>query len=468
MTLRRITARASGEAGFALFEVLMSATILLGVALATLTAVDRAQETATQSRGRSVASSLAEQDQERLRAMPATALANYKGETRPVTVGSVRYDVVSSAAWVRDATGGTQSCTSDAPQADYLRVTSTVTSGLVGAKTRPVTLTSLVSPPLDKRGSLAVKVTDSRLPTAPVQGLTVSISGTTGATAGTNASDTTNSAGCAIFSLLPAGTYRVKLNQVGWVDPSGVTAVDVSKGVTSGNVSVLALQYDRAGTITVSFDTLVGGASSPSRGWAATAANSGVPGSGLRSYTGLNAPQASVEIPNLFPFTTGYETYAGACNSANPRVAIPDTNWYTTGGGGAGDSVVVPQGDTSRVATVRQPPLNLTVKNGTTAQSGANVVLTPTDTACTVKPVLTTDATGRATKAPYDFGNGMVNYDPGVPFGRFNLCVDALIGTERKKYTGTVNVLATAGNAALTVNLGAAPAVVVPDTAKCS
>jgi Tfp pilus assembly protein PilV len=467
MTLRRITARASGEAGFALFEVLMSATILLGVALATLTAVDRAQETATQSRGRSVAASLAEQDQERLRAMPATALANYKGETRPVTVGSVRYDVVSSAAWVRDATGGTQSCTSDAPQADYLKVTSTVTSGLVGTKTRPVTLTSLVSPPLEKRGSLAVKVSNSRLPTQPVQGLTVSIAGTTGATAGTTASDTTNSAGCAIFSLLPAGTYRVRLNQAGWVDPSGVTAVDVSKGVTSGNVSVLALQYDRAGKITVSFDTLVAGVSSPSRGWAATAANRGVPGNGLRSYTGLNAPQASVEIPNLFPFTTGYQTYAGACNSANPRVAIPDTSWYTTGGG-AGDSIVVPQGDTSRVATVRQPPLNLTVKNGTTALSGANVVLTPTDTARTVKPVLTTDATGRATKPPYDFGTGMVNYDPGVPFGRFNLCVDGLIGVERKKYTGTVNVLATGGNPALTVDLAVAPAVVVPDTARCS
>jgi hypothetical protein len=39
--------------------------------------------------------------------------------------------------WVRDATGGTVSCSNDAKQADHLHITSTVTSNVVGRRSSP-------------------------------------------------------------------------------------------------------------------------------------------------------------------------------------------------------------------------------------------------------------------------------------------------------------------------------------------
>jgi Tfp pilus assembly protein PilV len=451
MTFRQLTTRASGEAGFALVEALVAATILIGVALATLLAVERAQTTSRLSKDRTTAAALAEQAQERMRALPATALANYKPTTTTATVGRIDYSITSSSEWVRDASGGTQSCTSDTTQADYLKVSSTVTSSRVGTDIRPVTLTSLVTPPLATRGSLAVHVTDSRGQDVP--GLAVNITGPTSAT------DTTNSAGCAIFAYIPSGTYHVLLSTPGWVDPSGATSLDQTKQVTTGNLSVKSFEYDRAGAVTVKYETLVNGNPSPSRGWSASGAHNDVPGSKLRPYFGTTPPQASVVVQSLYPFPTNYEMFSGECAAANPRTAIPDPNWYTTGGVGAGDAVAVAPGDTSPVVTVRQPPLNLVVLKGTNNPlQGAHVVLTPTgaSAACTVKPALTTDSSGRATKTSYNFGGaaGTVGYDPGVPFGVYDVCADGVVGGgTRYAKVSALAITQAGGNTAQTLTI---------------
>jgi hypothetical protein len=108
--------------------------------------------------------------------------------------------------------------------------------------------------------------------------------------------------------------------------------------------------------------------------------------------------------------------------------------------------------------TVRQPPLTLLVKNLLLPVSNANIVLTPQDALCSVKPVLTTDANGRATKPSFNFGApaGVVAYDPGVPFGRYDFCVDAVIAGVRRRATGTVNVNSATGVDAGTVDLALA------------
>jgi Tfp pilus assembly protein PilV len=439
------------ESGFALIETLVGAVLLVVIALATLSGVDRAQKTSQIGKARSVAATLAEQDQERLRSMPATALSNYHPPARQVPVGGVAYDVVSRADWVRDSSGGTQSCTSDSTQSDYLKITSTVTSKVVGSDIRPVALSSLVAPPVGafgaNQGTLAVKVTGGA--DQPITGLLVSITGAT------SLSDVTNESGCAIFGYIPAGPYHVLLNQSGWVTPSGVTPVDVTQTVTAGSVTVQSLQYDRAGKVSVSFDTLVGGSPSRSRGWSATGSNTGVPGNGMRTSTGTAPPQPLVDVVNLFPFTTGYGMYSAGCAGANPVTAIPNASWFS--GPGAGAFVVVPAGGNPAV-TVRQPPLTMLVKNLLLPVGNANIVLTPQDTLCSIKPILTTDSAGRATKPSFDFGapTGVVAYDPGVPFGRYDYCVDAVILGVRRRATGTVNVNAAAGVNAGTVNLALA------------
>jgi Tfp pilus assembly protein PilV len=429
------SSRTSDEAGFALVETLVSAVVLIVIAVATLAAVDRAQSTSAIGKGRSVASSLAEQDQERLRSLPAPSLSTYRlnhASTRQVTVGGLNYNVASTVDWVRDATGGTPSCTSDDNQADYLKITSTVT----GTAVRPVTISSLVAPPLaftNNRATLAVKVLDGA--DQPVVGLPVSISGPTGAT------DTTNAAGCAVFAFIPAGDYHVRFSQAGWVDPRGVNAVDENPTVNPGKVNQLSLVYDRAGAMTMRFDTKIGAAApSTSWGWTASAMHNGVTGTGIRPFvsaaaTAASAPntQASIALTDLFPFRTAYQTFAGECKGSNPDTAMlpAAATWFTTGGG-VGDAVVIPPGDTSTAVTVRQPALSLKVTSGTTtgpAISGANVVLTVDDSSCIATPVrlkgLTTNASGLMTKA----GAGVPTYDPGVPFGKYDICADAMTGS---------------------------------------
>jgi Tfp pilus assembly protein PilV len=445
------SSRASGEAGFALLETLVSAVVLIVIAVATLAAVDRAQSTSAIGKGRSVASSLAEQDQERLRSLPAPSLSNYRlnhASTRQVTVGGLNYNVASSVDWVRDATGGTPSCTSDDNQADYLKITSTVT----GTAVRPVAISSLVAPPLaftNNRATLAVKVLDGG--DQPVVGLPVSISGPAGVT------DSTNAAGCAVFAFIPAGSYHVRFSQSGWVDPTGVNAVDVNPTVNPGKLNQLSLTYDRAGAMTMTFDTQVGAAAPiTSWGWTASAMHNGVTGTGIRPFVSAAATasatpntQASIALTNLFPFRTAYQTFAGECKGSNPDTAMlpAPATWFTTGGG-VGDALVIPPGDTSTAVTVRQPALTLKVMKdaaGTVAQ-GANVVLKPTDTTCINPPApapatspiklkgLTTNASGLMTKV------GVPTFDPGVPFGTYDICAEYNFGTTTPNWRSKTNI----------------------------
>jgi Tfp pilus assembly protein PilV len=398
------------EAGFALVETLVSAALLVVIALALLAGADRAASTAGQSRARSTAAAIAEQDQERMRSMPVTALSNYHPVGRPVPSGAVNYTVTSRADWVRDSTATTASCT-DTGQSNYLRITSTVTSNVVGTATKPVTMTSIVAPPVGSfdgtEGTLAVLITDRA--DKPVVGMNVSISG------GASLSDTTNAAGCAVFAYIPRGQYHVLLNTPGWVDPANKTAVDFLATVSAASVSLANHSYDRAAKVAVSYETWVSGAAVASKGWGATAAQN-LTGGVISSFKATAPPQTSVDATSLYPVASGLKFYAGECAGASPETPIP--NWFTTAPG-SGDLLIPAPGSTNGAVTVRQPPLTLVVKNGTSTITGAHVVLTPQSAGCT-KLALTTDASGRANKTQ------TTPYDPGIPFGKYDVCVDAL------------------------------------------
>src|SRR5262249_35036124 len=115
------------------------------------------------------------------------------------------------------------------------------------------------------------------------------------------------------------------------------------------------------------------------------------------------------------------------CVGANPSTQVP--TWFTTAPG-SGDVLAPAPGSTTGSVTVRQPPLTLNVKNGSTAISGADIVLTPADTSCT-KLALTTDASGRVNKTT------STPYDPGIPFGTYSVCVSALVGSQRRAWTAS-------------------------------
>ena len=180
--------------------------LLVMVALGVLKGLDTAQQSSGREKARSTAAALTEQDQERLRSFRAVDLANYD-ETRTINVNNVDYTVQSQVDWVRDSTGGTQSCNNSATQADYMRITSTTTSNLVNTPIAPITQSSLVAPPVGafgaNQGTLGVQVNDRD--GTGVEDVSVTITGPTTVT------NPTNSAGCAIFAYVPVGAYTAKL-----------------------------------------------------------------------------------------------------------------------------------------------------------------------------------------------------------------------------------------------------------------
>src|SRR3954471_21392220 len=137
--------RRSNESGFAMIEVIVSAAVLAMLALAVLSGIDGASRATGREKARSTAATVAEQDQERMRSLQIGTLSNAYDVTRHVSVDGVNYDVRSTAKWVDDGGGTAVSC-STGPQADYLQITSSVTSNTVGTRIAPVTLTSLLSP----------------------------------------------------------------------------------------------------------------------------------------------------------------------------------------------------------------------------------------------------------------------------------------------------------------------------------
>jgi Tfp pilus assembly protein PilV len=193
-----VGSRLRSERGSALIEVMVGAVVLSIATVGLLNGIDGAQSAGGKNKARSVAAALAEQDIERMRAMPVTQLAGYNN-TRTVTVRGVNYTVVSKGTWAVDQ-GGPISCSNISRPAANIRIVSEVTSN---ATKGVVDQVSLVTPPpgtyATGEGRAIVKVADKD--GDPVQGMTVSLAGTA------SFSGTTNSLGCAVFSFIPIGNY---------------------------------------------------------------------------------------------------------------------------------------------------------------------------------------------------------------------------------------------------------------------
>ena len=100
--------------------------------------------TAGANKARTVAATLAEKDQEELRVADdrATSTGSARDPRRPrrSTVDGVPYTIESEAEWVTDTGGEDISCALDDGEGSYIRITSTVTSPMTGAKVKPVVI----------------------------------------------------------------------------------------------------------------------------------------------------------------------------------------------------------------------------------------------------------------------------------------------------------------------------------------
>ena len=313
---------ARSERGFALIEVIVSAAVLALVALAVLSGVDGANSASGREKARSVAASLAERDQERLRSMPVEALAVYGAPAAQVlNVGGANYNIASKVEWVRDSTGGTVSCANDDKQADYLHITSTVTSNIVGSRTKPVQIDSIVSPNIEysaTHGSLAVKVV--------------------------------NAAGQGVPGI------TVTLNGPGMVDHAGDPQATRTATVSPGVLTTLSIDYDYAASVAAAILSYQPGTSTVINSAATRlSAQNGDDITILRNEpksAPLATPAAGITMTGLFPFSAPYTFYTGTCRYSNPAVGIP--TYYGPNPG----AVAVTPGQAASV-NVRQPALNL-------------------------------------------------------------------------------------------------------------
>ena len=425
--------RCTDDRGFALVEAVAAAAIFAIVVLGVLAGIDGAAGSSGREKARSVAGSLAEQDQERMRGMRAIDLSNYS-YGRDVTVAGATYRIQSDSDWIRDNTGGTISCTNSSTQADYLRIRSTVTSSTVGTRTAPVTIDSLMAPPVGavgaNQGTLAVQINNRD--GAGVKNIVVKIGNGT-----QTLTETTNDLGCAIFAYIPVGTWDVNVNQAGgWVNPLGVTDVHTSGSVSTGTTNVTTLVYDVSGTVTANVRTKLYDPTqnkivdSPSRAFEVSLANAGMtPGTGIRTFpeaTTLAVPASTFVAAKLFPFLDSYGVYSGYCTKQNPA-------------SGAKTQIV----DRAGIYTVDvyQPSLRIQVKTSAGAVvSGANVTATyNTSQACTpndVMPGITADpVSGLTTQAQGWVTRAGGAFDPGLPYGSWVVCADKA----NSKGTATVN-----------------------------
>ncbi len=331
-------------------EVLVGALVLAITTFAVLNGLDGAQKTGRTNKERSVSATLAQQDIERLRSYPITALSNFT-QTRSVDVAGVQYSVVSETEWVRDASG-TLNCTDDTAQADYLKISSTVNSP---RQTVPVKEVSLLTPAAGAfnatAGTLVVKITDRN--GLPLGGVTVSLSG-----AG-SFSDTTNSEGCAIFGYIPAGDYDVDVpGRVSWGGDNSSTS---QATVVCGEDKPEAARDGgpRVATGASPAGRMAARPPGPRSRWRTRSFRAALATSRSAS------PATAIDATGLFPFLDGYGVYAGSCAKNNP--SFWDPTYFQTSGKGF---VTLNPGDFLKDVNVQMGVLTVNVKNSTGTQPG--------------------------------------------------------------------------------------------------
>jgi type II secretory pathway pseudopilin PulG len=396
----------SSQQGSLLVEVMVG-TLVLGITtLAVLTGLDGAQDSGARNKSRSEYSALAQQDIERLRSKPITALSNLN-ETRTVRLGSVDYTVTSETEWVRDASG-VVSCTDDSSQAEYMKVTSTVTSPS-DTQRSPTKETTLLTPAPGAfsatSGTAAVLLTDRDA--NPLPGVGVGLSGPA------SFSDTTNALGCAIFGYIPSGTYSAQVS-------SGVTwasQLPASGPVTvnAGRTSLTAIEVEEPASLRAHFKNPDGTNALWSR---ITVAHAKLP-AGFLNFPDDSAtsPVSSIDAANLFPHHDGYGVYAGSCELNNP--AVWDSDYFQPGGSGY---IELDPGDNLKSVDVLMPKLKMSVVKTTVVARPVRVTVTQIDAPeCTEKLVDTTVASNTS---------ALVEISLSLPFGRYRVCVDD--GVNRK------------------------------------
>lgn len=405
---------ASEEDGFGLIEVMVSAVLLIMLAIATLNILDTSQAASSMNRSRGVAATLAQADQESMRQLPLNSITGgYHPDPVVKTVAGIDYTIVSEGDWTRDATGVVTCSTapSTAGRGEYLTITSTVTwPGMASTRTKPVVMQSIVAPGVAAlgatKGALAIKLKGAN--GSGTAGIGVS----SGAVGGTTDSD-----GCVVLNNLDAGPTTVKWDEAGYVDPDGKQQVVKDETIGAGSTAQDNGAYDRAAQAPISF-TDDAGTPVSARWWSVSLTQTGMQSSGgVRIFRPSGGGLAStITADALFPFTSAYGVYAGSCAGNDPNSYNPVV--------GFGNAVQpAPGGSAPLNLKLRTVNLSVVDHNGT-AQKGVTVQAYPYTadanmTGCseaTTRGDFATDSTTGKARIP-------------LPYGLWRFCAQVRNGT---------------------------------------
>jgi len=229
----------------------------------------------------------------------------------------------------------------------------------------------------------------------------------------------------------------VNVAQPGFVDPDGNNTIHQSGTVTGGSTNSFVFSYDRAATISATFQTMVSGVLQADKATDIMVANSALQSPGTRTFSVGSAASTISTGASLYPFNDGYVAWAGNCSGADPRsMTVPQPAPLVT---------VTPAGTASVV--IREPALNILVKRGTaaapTAYGGATVRITPMTAGCgaTFGGANLLNTTGAATGT-------LIN--PGMPYGDYQVCVS---DGSRKVVSSTIQDRVATGTAVQTLTI---------------
>jgi type II secretory pathway pseudopilin PulG len=454
----------SSESGFALIEAVVSAAVLAIIAMAVLSGIDAASSSSAREKARAVAATLAEQDQETLRSMDVDKLAAVSQTPRIVKVDGADYKVISKAEWITDDAGGTPACGNSSKNNEYLHITTTVTSALVGTRTKPVVIDSLVAPSTkysSTHGILGIKVVDRN--GGPVAGASINATSTSPSVSQTG---TTDANGCVIFKQLLVATYTITVTKGGYVGTDLAPTVTTTQKATPGTVTFKTIEYDVATTARVTVKTWApGGTFATLKDTkAAKISLSNAKVTGLMKTYPATSP---TDIGPLYPFkATAYGFFTGSCDYESPDTY--DTNYF---GSKSGSVLMDPTKSQPQAVTVLQPPLNVQITRNydqttfTTANLQVYATLQksdPSDT-CTEPQVPLTWMTWPAGWGTAPATGGVwasqpgATFDPGLPYGKYQICIkDTKSGTTRYQSFPFDNTKSDAGTTNLTKNTSVA------------
>jgi Tfp pilus assembly protein PilV len=423
------------ESGIILIEIVVSAMLLVIVALGVFTAFDAGTRATAEERHRARAHSLAEADVERMRAMRVADLSGLN-ETRTTTVDGLSYTIRSQATFGTE-TATTSTCAAGTGSRDTLLVSSTVTWPSIGSRP-PVRVSSVVAPPngsvVPNSGSLLASVKDSR--GTGLAGVAMSGSGTSSFTG------TTGAGGCVMWRNLQAGNYTLGFGgaAIGKVDPDGNAPSSQTVSVVAGSTNTVSYEFDSPGRVqNVQFRTRDYGNNLEFMTWDSIVVGHTSMQS-PRVFNSTSGRQPSLSTPQtLYPFVTPYTVYAGTCGANDPVTGL-----------GIG-SVIVPVGGTVTGPTIQLPSLQVTLFSGSSASNPGSRVqggdITVEDEDCGITRTLTTntDTNGRV---PDDAsGRPMI----GLPYGEYDVCANNSAQNDRR----TINDfdLTTVGGSGTTLNV---------------